>query len=99
LRSPGVIQAIQRYWSRSNAGQDPRPNLKFLTNAGAAREQGSHFPEERPGLVHWRSVARTDDLTSLRRLLSDIFGGAPLGTWLATNPTDAELRSRLLLRV
>lgn len=99
LRSSGVVQAIERYWAQSNGGGDPRPHLRFLTNSGAAREQGSELPGDDAGLQYWQCAARGGELDSLRRLLSSVFSGKPLGTWLATAPSDEDVRARLLRRV
>lgn len=99
LRSSAVIQAIERYWHRSQEGTDPRPNLIFLTNSTAAREQGANFPEGKAGLVYWKEAAQGSDLSPLRTLLAAIFKQTLLGEWLRSNPSDGELRSRLLKRV
>ena len=66
LRSSGVVEAIERYWDQSRQGSDPRPNLRFLTNSRAAREQDVTFPGEMAGLVYWREAATGADPTPLR---------------------------------
>jgi hypothetical protein len=99
LRSAGVVQAVERYWDQSKGGTDPRPNLRFLTNSTAAREQGATFPEGQAGLNYWKEAARGGDLTTLRGLLAEIFKKSPLGVWLQSNPSDDDVRARLLRRV
>ncbi len=99
LRSPGVGDAIMRFWDRSNAGQDPLPRLTFLATSGAAKEQGLSFPSNTPGLVYWPSVAVEGNTAPLRAALIDIFKGTSLAEWLKAEPTDDELRTRLLQRV
>lgn len=99
LRSPGVVQAIDRYWDQSQGGADPRPNLRFLTNSTATREQGAALPDGLTGLTYWKEAARGGDLSPLRKLLRVIFGSTPLGAWLQLNPSDDDVRSRLLRRI
>ena len=99
LRSAGVREAITRYWARSNAGHDPLPRLTFLATSGAANEQGLSFPGDAPGLVYWTKVAVEGDTAPLRAALVEVFKGEPLGDWLLGEPTDDELRARLLQRV
>lgn len=100
LRSTGVVQAIERYWDQSRQGRDPRPHLRFLTNSRAAREQGATFPNDKAGLNYWKDAASgVADPSPLRALLGDLFRNAALGEWLRSNPSDADLRSRLLSRV
>jgi hypothetical protein len=99
LRSLDVIEAIGRYWERSNGGEDRRGRLRFLTNRGAVRERGAALPDERAGMAYWNDVARDGDLTPLRKLLIEIFRGKPVGAWLASHAPDQEVRSRLVSRV
>lgn len=99
LRSPGIGDAIKRYWKRSNAGQDPLPRLTFLATSGAAKEQGLSFPSDTPGLAYWPRVAVEGNTAPLRSALIGIFKGTPLADWLNADPTDDELRARLLQRV
>ena len=99
LRSAGVREAVIRYWARSNAGHDPLPRLTFLATSGAANEQGLSFPGDAPGLVYWTKVAVEGDTAPLRAALVKVFKGEPLGDWLLGEPTDDELRARLLQRV
>jgi hypothetical protein len=99
LRSPGVVQAIERYWDQSQGGANPRQNLRFLTNSTAAREQGAALPDGLTGLTYWKEAARGGDLSPLRKLLGEIFGSTPLGAWLQSNPSDEDFRLRLLRRI
>ncbi len=99
LRTPGVVEAIERYWRQSQEGTDARHTLLCLTHAKAARERGSRLPEGRARHIYCRECARRADLSKERALLSDIFKHSPLGDWLKSNPSDEDLRSRLLKRV
>ncbi|MEZ5850424.1 MAG: ATP-binding protein [Hyphomicrobiaceae bacterium] len=99
LRSAGVVQAIARYWDQSRQGDDPRPNLRFLTNSRAAREQGTTFPDNTAGLIYWKQAASGADPSPLRPLLDELFANTALGAWLRSNPSDVDLRTRLLGRI
>ena len=98
LQSPDVASVLQRYWAASNEGTLKR-RLIFLARGGAAVERDYSFPGELPGLVYWHAAALGADTQSLRAALIKILSDVPLGRWLASNPDDAELRSRLLHRV
>lgn len=50
-------------------------------------------------MAYWNGVARDGDLAPLRKLLIEIFRGKPVGAWLESNPSDQEVRSRLVSRV
>ena len=99
LRSAGIVNAIGRYWDQSRQGEDPRPNLRFLTNSRAAREQGTTFPDDTAGLIYWKQAASGADPSPLRTLLDGLFANTALGAWLRSNPSDADLRTRLLGRI
>ena len=57
------------------------------------------MPDGQAGLIYWKEAARGGDLTPLRWLLGEIFGNTSLGAWLRSNPSDDDVRSRLLSRV
>jgi hypothetical protein len=113
LRSDNVQAALSRYWDRSDAGRDPKPFLAFIANGGAAQERGMSFPNDDPGLVYWGAAGRGadtapirraliavfDDTAPIRRALIAVFDGTSIGKWIEENPTDDELRQRLLHRV
>lgn len=99
LRSAGLRTAILSYWGRSQGGQNTKPNLTFLATADAVCEAGIHFPGEVPGLRYWPTVANFGDTSPLRQALLEVFHDTPIGHWLSTNPSDDELRVRLLQRV
>lgn len=99
LRSSGVKAALSRYWSRSNQGQDDRSYLAFIANGRAACEQGLTFPGDVPGLEYWSVVANEGDTLALRTALASVFQNEPIGQWISSNPSDDELRARLLRRV
>jgi hypothetical protein len=65
----------------------------------AASERGYSFPDGVPGLAYWRLAALDADTGPLRAALSDLLKETTLGDWIAANPTDVELRGRLLRRV
>jgi hypothetical protein len=99
LRSEGVKTALNRHWERSRRGADTRTNLAFLANGGAAREQDLNFPNDEAGLDYWAKAAADADTAPVRTALMLIFKGEPIGDWIARNPSDEELRARLLRRV
>src|SRR5262249_8631194 len=99
LRSKDVIAALDRFWTRSDQGRDPRPQLAFLAQGGAAREQGLTFPENVSGIEYWRAAVLGADTAPVRVALEWILEGEPIAQWIATDPSDSELRSRLLSRV
>jgi hypothetical protein len=99
LRSDNVQAALSRYWDRSDAGRDPKPFLAFIANGGAAQERGMSFPNDDPGLVYWGAAGRGADTAPIRRALIAVFDGTSIGKWIEENPTDEELRQRLLHRV
>lgn len=98
LQSPEVASVLQRYWSASHEGTLDR-RLVFLARGGAAVERDYAFPGALPGLVYWRAAALDADTQPLREALIGILPESPLGNWLASDPSDYELRSRLLRRV
>ena len=99
LRSPEVQTTMRRYWQRSNGGADAAQRVVFLAHGHVAHERYAAFPGGEPGLLYWRQAAFESDTAELRRVLLDIFESDALGVWLATNPTDDELRGRLLGRI
>lgn len=99
LRSDGVVQALARFWDKSSASAADNTHLRILTNRTAAREKGAKFPGEQPGLMYWNAIRRSGDIAPLRAFLCDALKGTALGAWLASNPSDDAVRSRLLARV
>jgi hypothetical protein len=99
LRSKDVRAALTRFWARSDHGRDPRPHLAFIAQGGAAREQGLAFPDNVTGIDYWRAVVLGADTALLRAALASIFTGEPISDWINGNPSDEELRARLLTRV
>ncbi|WFE89790.1 hypothetical protein K1718_00055 [Roseibium porphyridii] len=80
--------------------QDSQPRrLVFMARGGASVERRFSFPEGQSGLVYWRSAAIDADTAPIREALLDLFSEHPLGEWLTENPSDAELREKLLRRV
>lgn len=98
LQSSEVRGALDRYWVTS-AGGDLDRHLIFLARGGASRERDHLFPGDSPGLVYWGAASLEADTGPLRTTLCDIMRGTELGRWLATEPSDGELRGRLLRRV
>ncbi|MBI4190940.1 MAG: hypothetical protein HY525_10435 [Betaproteobacteria bacterium] len=97
LQSKDVREAMGRFWVRAES--DPRRRLVFIANGGAAREHGCVFPSSLPGLIYWGHAARDADTKPLRDALAGIFKGDPIGEWIASEPSDADLRRRLLTRI
>ena len=99
LRCKDVRAALSRFWKRSNHGRDPRPRLAFIAQGGAAREQGLAFPGDLSGIDYWRAAVLDAATSPFRTALATVFDGEPLGEWIQGNPSDEELRGRLLNRV
>lgn len=77
LRSKDVRAALTRFWARSNEGRGPLPQLAFIAQGGAAREQGLTFPENVGGITYWRAAAFGADTAPIRSALASIFNGEP----------------------
>ena len=99
LRSDGVGAALNRHWERSRQGAETGTQLVSIANGDVAHERGFSFPDQIAGLDYWPKAAIDADMAPLRAALSSIFAGEQLGIWLATNPSDEELRARLLRSV
>jgi hypothetical protein len=99
LRSEGVRAALSRYWVRSDQGRDPPPQLAFIAKGRAARERGLTFPNDMAGIDYWAAAVLGADTSPMRTALAAIFEDEPLGEWIESNPSDEELRARLLGRV
>ena len=97
LQSKDVRAALGRFWARQESS--PGARLTFMANGGAAVERDYTFPNNVSGLVYWEAAARGADCTPIRQVVSELFNGEPLGTWLASDPSDQVLRERLLRRV
>ena len=99
LQSSDVRAVIGRFWQASEEAPESKRRLVFLARGGAATERDYPFPDGSSGLVYWKSAAIDADTTPLRSALGALFSEQPLGRWLASNPTDSDLRNRLLRRV
>jgi hypothetical protein len=99
LRSKDVRAALSRFWNRSDQGKDSRPQLAFIAQGGVAREQGLVFPDNIPGIDYWRATVLGANTDPIRAALASVFRGEPIGEWINGNPSDEELRARLLSRV
>ena len=99
LRTDGVKAVLRRHWERSRQGADLTMYLVFIANGGTAREHGLHFPDDAAGIDYWAKAAIDADTAPIRTALATIYEGEPIAEWVATNPSDEELRSRLLGRV
>ncbi len=97
LQSSDVRAALRRFWTRAESSS--RERLTFLANGGVAVERDHPFPRGGGGLDYWTAAARGADTAPLRAALLALFDGEPLGVWLAQQPSDDELRARLLRRV
>jgi hypothetical protein len=100
LQTGDVKAALLRYWERSGGGLDPLPQLVFLAHGGEAKEQGLPLlPGGLSGIGYWRAAAADADVGPMRALLLAVFADTPIGAWLGSEPSDQELRDRLLRRV
>jgi hypothetical protein len=99
LRSESVRGALARHWERSRQGAEVGTQLVFIANGDVAHERDFTFPNGSAGLDYWAKAAIDADTAPIRTALALIFEAEPLGAWLSTNPTDEELRARLLRRV
>jgi hypothetical protein len=99
LQSEGVRAALGRYWVRSDQGRDSQPHLAFIAKGRAARERGLTFPNGMAGIDYWAAAVLGADTSPIRTALASIFEGEPLGEWIEGNPSDEELKVRLLGRV
>lgn len=98
LQSPEVRAVLSRFWQASvTDGRERR--LIFMARGGAAVERSFSFPGGVSGLAYWKVAALDADTTPLRAALQGLFQDEPLGRWLASNPSDDELRRRFLRRV
>lgn len=99
LQSEPIRAALNRFWLRQQQTPDLRHSLAFTARGGTMRERKYTFPGNRPGLDYWSDVAITGDTKPIREALIELFKGEPLGDWIASNPTDSDLRELLLQRV
>lgn len=97
LQSNDVRAVLRRFWEAS--ASDAERRLIFVARGGAAVEKNFVFPNGLPGLRYWAMAALDEDVEPLRKALASIFVDEPFGMWLASAPSDSELRSRLLRRV
>src|SRR5271166_4898764 len=98
LQSSLVRDCLARFWESGRVSSTER-RLVFMARGGAAVEQRFTFPGGQAGLLYWQAAAVDADTAPIRSALSSLFAEHPLGTWLATDPSDAELREKLLRRV
>jgi hypothetical protein len=99
LQSLDVQAALLRFCDRAESSSDRRLQLVFLAHGAAAAERSMSFPDGQAGLVYWQAAARDADTGPIRSALSGVFANTPIGNWLEGEPTDEELRERLLRRV
>jgi hypothetical protein len=99
LISQDVQQVLFRFWDRASRAPELEHQLIFIANGGASIERGYSFPDGLPGLLYWRQAALDRDTSSIRQALKTLFGGHALGLWINTDPTDEDLRAKLLRRV
>lgn len=99
LRSEGVVRTLVRFWETSGTADNAAAHLRILTNRTAGRERGAAFPDQQPGLIYWNAIRRVGDIAPLRTLLRDVLKDTSLGAWLASDPSDDAIRTRLLSKV
>lgn len=51
------------------------------------------------GIDYWRAAVLGADTAPIRAALASVFNSEPIGEWINRNPSDEELRARLLTRV
>ena len=91
LQSSDVRAALGRFWERVE--NSPGARLTFVANGGVAVERDYSFPNGASGLIYWGEAARSADTAPIRRAISALFDGEPLGAWLASEPSDEALRA------
>ena len=99
LASKAAREAVENYWTTSRAGEVPNVSLIVHTNMPIGSEQGAALPDNATGIEYWRSVQVGADLAPLKALLLSKLPDSDLKTWLASDPPDASVRSRLIDRV
>ncbi|MGD9815185.1 MAG: hypothetical protein AB7Q23_08255 [Hyphomonadaceae bacterium] len=97
LQSKDIRDALRRLWARASAF--PGARLTFVANGGVAVERDYTFPGGAGGLSYWGDAGRGADTAPIRVALSALFKDETLGAWLASNPSDDDLRDKLLRRV
>lgn len=99
LQSSEVQAALRRLWERANENREVECHLTFIANGRASRERDHVFPGNMPGLLYWQRAASDGDTAPIRSALSMLFRDEALGAWVASEPSDADLREKLLRRV
>ncbi|MGQ2969377.1 MAG: hypothetical protein ACT6RF_11580 [Allorhizobium sp.] len=98
LHSQTIRDSISRFWQASTGSSSER-RLVFMARGGTAIERAHVFPNGQPGLLYWKAAAIDADTQPIRDALKALFKDQPLGNWLASEPSDEDLRTRLLRRI
>lgn len=76
LRTPGVLRAIDNYWTHKSRNTGRRVRFRYLTTSTIGIELGNPFGNDLSGIELWRSVKQNDasgrratDLNMLRDFL------------------------------
>ena len=99
LASKAAQEALENYWATSRSGEVTTVSLVVHTNMPIGSEQGVILPDNATGIDYWRSVQSGADLAPLKALLVSKLPDGALKTWLASDPPDASVCTRLIDRV
>ncbi|WP_316355193.1 hypothetical protein [Devosia sp.] len=99
LRTRSIRDVLIRFWNAAETASGASRDLAFMARGHEAVERGFSLPDGLSGIAYWRAAALDADTAPLRAMLVTLLAGSELGDWLASSPTDTELRDRLLRRV
>lgn len=99
LASKDASEALANYWATSREGQVSGISLVIHTNMPIGAERGVDLPGEATGIEYWQTAKDDTDLDPLKNLLLAVLPAGDLKTWLANNPDDHVVRTRLINRV
>lgn len=99
LASEAARNALTHYWKTSRAGDVPNVSLVVHTNMPIGSERGAKLPGNDTGIAYWQAVKDGTDSGPLKDLLIACLPDGDLKIWLASDPPDEALRTRLIDRV
>lgn len=91
--------ALTNFWSASGEGSNASVSMVLHTNMSDGKEVHYSFPNDVSGIEYWAAVQQGADAEPLRAALTIILKDSALGEWLASDPSEADLRARLINRV
>ena len=87
------------FWTLRRRIASRRVTYRYVTTSSVGKERGLAFPNNSPGLVHWRDAARPgSDLTAIRSALLTLSLSGDLRSFVAA-ASDEELRDSLISSV